>query len=645
MKIRHPAQFSAPDTNLNLLPTLADKQNWTQRCTGTSNWHLHKLTDMNQPIGSEPRLEIRWPGHIAASAGQDVVCEIVEIGLEDTRVSLDPDDSKELSPNSMVSLSFQSPSDPRGGRCETPVQIVSIDDGHATTLVFEVPDQTGVRELNNWAFEQRSQGRGTTEFDPRRAHEIFDKCVQVSRQFFEQQLPAVPDTEKETLFERAHNASSNTQQAESFDVMQEVERVMPSVIHGFLEEFSYCAGRLWASEVPGSEGKGNELPEELSLIDTGSFNDWLLTVQIIERAKRRGDQLQNELTGRLTKLLRGVLEDTPFGLEGVCSNFHDSMQNLGAGRATRQALLIAFEIEIVKRLDDLHRQLNTLLESAGVKAAPKQMVVASAPAGVQTQSISAAPESSGNVSAEAPSPETPGDQSNQNIGNGFRTAQTLIQLRREPSASPDTATTTEHALPHVVLEALVDMDEKEGNPDTTLGVPSLTSRVKAHLSSVDIEPDDATNDVLDLVSDLVESMLSDPLVHPEVTSAISRLSLSLSRGAVAGDAFFAEASHPARQLLDALALVRAAQSMAGSWDRINAALVPVTHVTVPTRREYAKALSVIAPIAERRAGQLQQAIDDAIEQLTTQQQTLEAMTNHGTGQEVNRAGILGDSLV
>ena len=48
--------------------------------------------------------------------------------------------------------------------------------------------------------------------------------------------------------------------------------------------------------------------------------------------------------------------------------------------------------------------------------------------------------------------------------------------------------------------------------------PSLTRRVKEHLFSVDVQPDDATTDVLDLVSDLVDSMLSDPLVHPEVSS-------------------------------------------------------------------------------------------------------------------------------
>ena len=112
--------------------------------------------------------------------------------------------------------------------------------------------------------------------------------------------------------------------------MQEVERVIPSVIHGFLEEFNYCIGRLWAADTSHSSGKEDHLPEELSLIDTGSFNDWLLTVQIIERAKRRGVGPQNDLSLRLSQLLKRELEETPFGLEGVCSNFHDSMQNLGA---------------------------------------------------------------------------------------------------------------------------------------------------------------------------------------------------------------------------------------------------------------------------------------------------------------------------
>ena len=69
--------------------------------------------------------------------------------------------------------------------------------------------------------------------------------------------------------------------------MQEVERVMPSITHGFLDEFKFCVQRLWRSDTLEAQGRESEPPEELSLIDTGSFNDWLLTVQIIERAKRR----------------------------------------------------------------------------------------------------------------------------------------------------------------------------------------------------------------------------------------------------------------------------------------------------------------------------------------------------------------------
>ena len=569
--------------------------------------------NMNHQAAAEGRLGVRWPGHIAATSGQEVICEIFEVGLEDALVRLDPCNREYLSNNTLASLHFYSPCAADGNRCETPVQVVLLDNGRAH-LTFELPEQEGVRALNSWAFEQHSrQGSSPTRFDPRRTQEVFDKCLQASLRFFEDRLPQVPDTAKETLFERAHNASSNTQQAESFDAMQEVERVIPSVIHGFLEEFNYCIGRLWAADTSHSSGKEDHLPEELSLIDTGSFNDWLLTVQIIERAKRRGVGPQNDLSLRLSQLLKRELEETPFGLEGVCSNFHDSMQNLGAGRATRQALLIAFEIEIIKQLETLHWQLSSLLESAGVPPLQKSAMVVPTHVNPSSQMQSVPSE---HLEESTPSPheaQTGGDLS-ADSGDGFRTAQTLIHLRREPEFTPGATSSVEYALPHAVLEALAGMDEGEGDPDSSIGKPSLTRRVKEHLSSLDVQPDDATNDVLDLVSDLVESMLSDPLVHPEVSSAISRLALSLSRSAVAGDAFFAEVSHPARQLLDGLALVRAAGSNAASWDRINAALVPVVQVTLPTRREYTKALSVISPIAERRETQLRQTIHDAIDQ-------------------------------
>ena len=131
--------------------------------------------------------------------------------------------------------------------------------------------------------------------------------------------------------------------------------------------------------------------------------------------------------------------------------------------------------------------------------------------------------------------------------------------------------------------------------------------------------------MLDLVSGLVESMLSDPLVHPEVSGAIGRLSLSLSRSAVAGDTFFTDASHPARQLLDALGVLRVPSSNAAIWDRINAALIPVVRVTVPNRHEYANALLVISPIADGQRAQLRQSIHECAEQLIAQQLVLKSM--------------------
>ena len=57
-----------------------------------------------------------------------------------------------------------------------------------------------------------------------------------------------------------------------------------------------------------------------------------------------------QLTARLSAATEGGESWTrsPFGLEGVCSTYHDALQNLGTGRATRQALLVAFEIEMVR---------------------------------------------------------------------------------------------------------------------------------------------------------------------------------------------------------------------------------------------------------------------------------------------------------
>jgi hypothetical protein len=204
--------------------------------------------------------------------------------------------------------------------------------------------------------------------------------------------------------------------------------------------------------------------------------------------------------------------------------------------------LIAFEIKIAGDLTGLHSELMDLLAQSAVQ--PVVQPLASArhgdSGGVAIEEIVAE-----NVGSE---PDTlPPAEPLQN--KALQTSKTLIELYRgatdatQATDSTDSSPTTSLNAGQVIGEladfgALGWQDWQQGEP------LKLAHRAGEFLSRNELRPNSDTEDVLALVSDLVDTMLLDALVHPDIKSRLGRLgrlgrlALPLTRAALAGDLFF-----------------------------------------------------------------------------------------------------------
>lgn len=117
-------------------------------------------------------------------------------------------------------------------------------------------------------------------------------------------------------------------------------------------------------------------------------------------------------------------------------------------------------------------------------------------------------------------------------------------------------------------------------------------------SHVSIEGQD--EEVLELVSDLLDAMSSDRLVHPAIKTELRRLAAPLTYLAVTGEVFFAQESNPIRAVIDTLAEIRPdAEELA----RIRSVTDRIVEADPPTPQAFARALRVLAPIAVQQRRQ------------------------------------------
>ena len=162
------------------------------------------------------QIQVDLRAELGAGQGRQFDGRIVATGLESCRFTTERTSPQQ---GEMLTLRFNLPDRPAG--YEVPVTIAAVS-GHHLVTEFEIEDHPGVLALNDWAFAQQNPDG----FDHRKTRDVVSACCQIARTFFKTQCDALPQTAKDNLFERAHNATSNDAQAEFMDAMQEVNRII-----------------------------------------------------------------------------------------------------------------------------------------------------------------------------------------------------------------------------------------------------------------------------------------------------------------------------------------------------------------------------------------------------------------------------------
>jgi len=353
---------------------------------------------------------------------------------------------------------------------------------------------------------------------------------------------------------------------------------------------------------PGAPQEPEEIDasQELALLETALFDDWLTTKNIISAAEGPLKEPQFELEQRLTHLLRSPIdeENNAVGLAKLCLVFHDAIQGLGASREARMAILSAFERMIVKDLAQFYEKLNAIFIDGGVLPVVEGENFSAAALRSQTTNTGRSKKTEedkqpSGLRAESEAPAQPvaappdhgagdlqaadlGDTSAGSIsraptmlpplklGNAFHAASSLINMQRSadaqgpavgasPAQGPEALTPaqTSNEQQEELLESLSILQRSPRFAQSSDDGPlDLRQKLTATWRSAGLEAGPDHHMMLDIVSNLIDAIMDDPFVGDTTKVRVRRLAIPVLKVAFQDQDFFENQMHPARQVLD-----------------------------------------------------------------------------------------------
>ncbi|TFH48690.1 MAG: DUF1631 family protein, partial [Lysobacterales bacterium] len=486
--------------------------------------------------------------------------------------------------------------------------------------------------------------------------------------FLESNLEALFEYAKDNLFACARDTRDKGEQSDFFGAIQELDGLKESVQAAFLDSMGSLLEQP-GSRVPGTEVLMSETGTlDVALVDTSTFDDWVVVKDIISRATPKYDARQQDIATRLSKLLKTNIDDdtNPVGLTGLGFTFHDAIQHFGASNALRQAILRGFEETIVSGLGTLYDDLSDILSNREVRSEVERSVAdrPASPSQVDAKSAKPAtvePATAGKLDVDFADLEPSKPTSTLGIdpasirppsvvvGNLLHTARSLLILERQAKASdnlPASLTDMAGAQPVPLpamgsksLDQVIDaLSILQRSPKFTAiddkGPLALKDRLMTTWRAAGLRVADGEGDAVEVISNLLDAILDDPLVTPRVKACVRRLAIALVKVALQDRDLFNNEKHPARQLINMLGRVELAED--GSviancaWQMTIDPLVDrIVHGYERDTVVFNQVLVEIENIVERQEQHLANNVDRIVQERNQQQTLVDSRRDSG----------------
>lgn len=375
----------------------------------------------------------------------------------------------------------------------------------------------------------------------------------------------------DALFDLAEKAENNAAQTQFFDGMREVRKKRAIVERTFLGQVArdladFSAGR---SRAPDADANARPLANiELSLVGENELEESLAITSMIGKNEQRLARALFAVNQRLSVICGGARMDdasNPVGPSSLAGAFRQAMRELMVEVRVKLIIYKLFDRYVLAGIDELYDDINNELAAAGVLPQLRHEIStrrsdAPAPTGPATTAVPVAVTAQVTDAAAAEFMQSLHALFTARRGvasDGTGAGSTGIPLPTGPLPSPaellgaltllqsQMASLPTHAT-QLATQADVTRDVAQLKDQLLTQIGQLRGHQTAHVSGID-------EDTIDLVGMLFEFILEDHNLPAEMQVMLARLQIPYLKVALLDRRLFAHKTHPARQLLDALA--------------------------------------------------------------------------------------------
>lgn len=391
----------------------------------------------------------------------------------------------------------------------------------------------------------------------------------LSGQALRKELTEFFDRADDALFNMADKAGSNQDQTAYFDAMRELRLRRKAMTLSILQWLSRAFNEIGAFDPKPRSGRLTEVDQDsLSLIGHGELEQQVAIDNLITKLRNRYLESIRMLVSRFQHLVSDVrLEDRqmPLSPEVICGGLQEACNDLDIDIRAKLIVLKLFDKLFIDRLDSLYRDANNLLIKEGVLPDLKRPQV-----GATAQSRSPVP-GSARPASQAPASFS-GNASGAGTDESRATFSELSALLHDHQGAQSgeatqsgaqgqgagTLATAELMQQLALLQHQFDVsDAGHVESGITINTGSLTEQVQSLLAGRGqamgaLKQVDA--DVINLVTMLFDFILEDRQLPLPMKNVIGRLQIPILKVALLDRSFFNRGGHPARKLLNELAM-------------------------------------------------------------------------------------------
>jgi hypothetical protein len=390
----------------------------------------------------------------------------------------------------------------------------------------------------------------------------------------------------DALFHLAERAESNAVQVQFFDGMREVRKKRQLVERKFQEQLAqiftdFAEGRLKAvrPEVVNPSSGG------LSLVDDVELEDSLAISSMVSKAENRLSRTLYVVNQRLAVIVGGnVVEDAsnPIGPAPLCQAFRVAVREFELNVQVKLIIYKLFDRYVMSGLEPLYDEVNAELIRAGVLPQIRHQIPQSgrprgtgqpvlAPAGTGADGEGVAHPDSGGYPGGSYDPVAAELQAEL-----YSTLRNLL-ASRHPRGDRGAGEASGYAgsgggmvpnlSPTDLLSALSILQTQthlnQSHADSVADAAKAVQQIKQELldqahrlggaATSGHHVSSADEDTIDLVGMLFEYILQDRNLPSQIQALVGRLQIPYLKIAILDKHLFAQKSHPARRLLDAIA--------------------------------------------------------------------------------------------